>query len=85
MKKEGGGGALGSGRCGELNHTLNPTAQSGSFGQLIDEVQVKEFTPYITTLGLYNDANELIATAKTGVPIPKSANIDMTFVVKIDI
>jgi hypothetical protein len=72
-------------KSGELNHTLNPTAQSGSFGQLIDEVQVKEFTPYITTLGLYNDANELIATAKTGVPIPKSANIDMTFVVKIDI
>ena len=43
------------------------------------------FQPYITTIGLYNDANELIAVGKTGQPIPKSANTEMTIIVKIDI
>ena len=43
------------------------------------------FQPYITTIGLYNDANQLIAVEKTGQPIPKSANTEMTFIVKIDI
>ena len=34
---------------------------------------------------LYNEANELIAVAKTNRPIPKAKNVDMTFVVKFDI
>ena len=41
------------------------------------------FRPYVTTVGLYNEANELLAVAKTNRPIPKSQNVDMTFVVKI--
>lgn len=44
-----------------------------------------EFAPYITTVGLYNDAHELVAVAKLGTPIPKSKINDMTFVVKIDL
>jgi len=36
-------------------------------------------------VGLYNDANELIAVAKMAKPIPKSANTEMTIVIKIDI
>jgi len=44
-----------------------------------------DFQPYITTIGLYNDVNELIAVGKLGQPVPKSANTEMTMVVKIDI
>lgn len=54
-------------------------------GVLNDKVKVPEFQPYITTVGLYNDANELIAVAKLGQPIPKPVNTEMTLIVKIDI
>ena len=69
----------------EMNFTFNPSAQTGSDGQLLNNVTGSSFTPYVTTIGLYNDNNELLAVAKTGVPVPKSQNSDMTFVVKLDI
>jgi len=43
------------------------------------------FYTYATTLGLYNDDNELLAVAKFGKPIIMSPDTDMTFVVKYDI
>jgi len=43
-----------------------------------------EFSPYITTIGLYNDAQDLLAVAKMAVPTPLSPNTDMTFLVKFD-
>ena len=69
----------------EYNHTLNPTATTGSNGDLIPAVTGSEFTPYITTVGLYNDSNELIAVAKPNLPIPKSPNVETTFVIKLDL
>ena len=82
----------------EYNYTFNPTAQTGSTmleysgstylqpsGQLADNVTGSYFQPYITTVGLYNDANELIAVAKLAQPLPKSANTEMTIQVKLDI
>lgn len=72
-------------RDSEMNLTYNPSAQSGSNGTIATNVSSSLFTPYVTTVGLYNDANELIAVAKTNRPIQKTHNTDMTFVVKIDI
>ena len=69
----------------EMNFTYNRTAVSGSNGVLANNVTGSAFTPYITTVGLYNDANELIALGKVGKPIPKSQNSDMTFEIKLDI
>jgi hypothetical protein len=69
----------------EYNYTFNPTAQTGSDGQLADNVTGSYFQPYITTVGLYNDSNELIAVAKLAQPLPKSANTEMTIQVKLDI
>lgn len=69
----------------ELNFTYNKTALTGSNGTLANNVTGSEFTPFITTVGLYNDANELIAVGKTGRPVPKTQNSDMTFEIKIDI
>jgi hypothetical protein len=43
-----------------------------------------EFSPYVTTVGLYNDANDLLAVAKMSSPTPISPNTDMTFLVKFD-
>ena len=54
-------------------------------GQLLEKVLVKEFQPYITTVGLYNDVNELIAVGKLSQPLPKSANTDTVLLIKLDI
>jgi len=61
------------------------TSSNISNGALNSNVTGSTFQPYITTIGLYNDANQLIAVGKTGQPIPKSANTEMTIIVKIDI
>ena len=71
----------------QLNYSLHPstynnTAQSGSIN---DNVTGSYFQPYVTTIGLYNDAHELIAVGKLPQPIPKSKHVDMTFVVNFDI
>ena len=69
----------------QLNFSQNPTVKSGSLGYLKDFATGSYFHPYVTTVGLYNDSNELIAIGKMGQPIPKSKYMDMTFVVKFDI
>ena len=69
----------------EFTHTLNPSAISGSQGIVAENVAGNEFSPYFTTIGLYNDSNELIAIGKVGQPIPIPKDTDMTVVVKLDI
>ena len=69
----------------EYNFTQNPTALTGSDNRLKDIITGSEFTPYITTVGLYNDAQELIAVGKLGQPIPKPTNTELTIKVKLDI
>lgn len=77
----------------EMNYTSNPSAMSSepldgliarSGGTYISSVTGSAFQPYITTIGLYNDSNELIAVAKLARPTPKSQNTDMTFVIRLD-
>jgi hypothetical protein len=43
-----------------------------------------DFQPYATTLGLYNDDNELLMVAKFGQPVPISLETDMTFLIRYD-
>jgi len=67
------------------NGDMYATSSKSSTGYLNNNVTGSSFQPYITTVGLYNDANELIAVGKMAQPVPKSANTEMTFIVKIDI
>lgn len=53
-------------------------------GLLADNITGSAFTPYITTVGLYNDALELLAVAKLGKPLPKTKDMDITIKVKLD-
>lgn len=69
----------------QLNYSQNPSITSGSLGDIKDFATGSYFRPYVTTVGLYNDSDELIAIGKMGQPIPKSKYMDMTFVVKFDI
>lgn len=77
----------------ELTHTSNPSAMvsqsldgllSRSGGTYISSLTGSAFQPYVTTIGLYNDSNDLIAVAKLGRPTPKSQNTDTTFVIRLD-
>lgn len=68
----------------EYNLTLNPTA-SDTEGNLLPNVTSSAFTPYISTVGLYNDANELLAVGKLNQPTPKSAETEMSIIYRINI
>lgn len=66
--------------------TMNPTVfDTGSDGVSYNTlIQSGSVTPYITTIGLYNDLNELIAVAKLSKPITRQKWTQQTFVVKFD-
>jgi hypothetical protein len=70
----------------DYNLSYNPTLVTGSYasGSLRDFATGSNFYPYATTIGLYNDDNELLMVAKLGKPIMMSPNTDMTFIVKYD-
>jgi len=70
----------------DYNLSYNPTLLSGSYisGSVKNFATGSDFYTYATTLGLYNDENELLAVAKFGKPIMMSPDTDMTFVVKYD-
>jgi len=68
----------------EFNYSLNKTAFENTDGKLLNLLSGSSFAPYFTTVGLYNDANELIAVGKLGRPTPKSTETDMSVLVKLD-
>lgn len=68
----------------EYNYTQNPTAISGSNGNPYDFITSSFFTPYVTTVGLYNDAYELLAVGKLAKPLPTSKLTDTTILINID-
>jgi len=68
----------------EFNYSQNPTLQTGSFGELKEFAQDPNFTPYITTIGLYNESNDLLAVAKLSTPLRVSQNTDTIILIKID-
>ena len=70
----------------ELNYTQNKSAiKAGTSGSYLDFVTGSEFHPYATTVGLYNDRNELLLVGKFSTPIPIPSNTDITFVVRWDV
>ena len=70
--------------AGEFNMSQNPTITTDSSGSLRDFATGSDFMPYATTIGLYNDNNELLMVGKFGQSIPISNEIDTTFVIRYD-
>jgi hypothetical protein len=68
----------------EFNFSNNPTFTSGSDGTLREPSFETDPKTYITSVGLYNDANELMAVAKTSQPIAKSFDKEVLIKVKLD-
>lgn len=69
----------------DFNMTQNPTISTDASGSLRDFATGSIFSPYVTTVGLYNNRSELLAVAKLAQPIPLSSTTDTVFVVKYDI
>lgn len=67
----------------KFNYSSNPTYVSGS------KIRVKNISTdnpvaYVTTVGLYNSQNELLAVAKLSEPLKKSVDNELTIRVRLD-
>ena len=67
----------------EANYTNNPTTISGSIGMIKDSCLYDDQFVYVTSVGLYNDAKELLAIAKFSKPIMKSFNENLLIKIKL--
>jgi hypothetical protein len=68
----------------EFNISQNPSISSGSNGHLLEFATEDYFSPYITTVGLYNDQKDLLAVAKLGQPLLTSPITDTSILINID-
>ncbi len=68
----------------EFNFSNNPSFVTGSVGAFVQSTFERDPKVYITTVGLYDDANELLAVAKTSKPIEKSFDKEVAIKVKLD-
>ena len=71
----------------EYNFSYNPTLLTGSVNNndtLYNFATASYFTPYVGAIGLYNDAQELLAIAKLAAPMPISSTTDTTFLITYD-
>jgi hypothetical protein len=68
----------------EFNYTTNPSFITGSTGEVLYSTFINNPQVYITTVGLYNDANELLAVAKLSRPLVKDFTKEALIRVKLD-
>jgi len=72
-------------RENEFNFSLNPSLISGSTeGIPYGFVTESYFSPYITTVGLYDENQNLLAVGKLAQPLPSSPTTDTTIIINID-
>jgi hypothetical protein len=74
-------------RENEFNFSQNPTLISGSSnsGVLYNFATGSYFSPYVTTIGLYDNNYNLLAVAKLAQPLPTSAVTDTSILVNLDL
>ena len=71
--------------AGDFNISSNPTTLKDDGFNIQNWATGSNFNPYITEIGLYNDAGQLLAIGKLATPIKKRDDIDMNFLINIDI
>lgn len=69
---------------GEYNFSNNPTFTTGSVGEFAQATFIGDPKTYITTVGMYNDRQELLSVAKLSQPIQKSFSNEALIKVKLD-
>lgn len=70
-------------RNGEFNYSTNPSNITGS-GELRHDVMINNPQTYITTVGLYNDNNDLLGVAKLSRPLLKDFTKEALVRIKLD-
>ena len=70
-------------RNSEFNYSTNPSNITGS-GELTHDVMINSPQAYITTVGLYNDDNELLGVAKLSRPLLKDFTKEALVRIKLD-
>jgi len=71
-------------RNAEFNYSENPSFISGSNGEVIYDEFINQPQVYITTVGMYNDNNDLLAVAKMSRPLLKDFTKEALIRVKLD-
>lgn len=71
-------------RNAEFNYSENPSFISGSTGEVVWNSFINNPQTYPTTIGLYNDTNELLAVAKLSRPLLKDFTKEALVRVKLD-
>jgi len=72
-------------RENEFNFSLNPSLISGSTdGTVYNYVTGSYFSPYVTTVGLYDEAQNLLAIGKLAQPLQTSNTTDTTILINLD-
>jgi len=66
------------------NYSTNPSFYSASDGTLIKSSFANDPHVYITSVGLYNQGNELVAVAKLSQPVAKSFEREALIKVRLD-
>jgi len=70
-------------RNAEFNYSTNPSLITGS-GELRHNVMINSPQSFITTVGLYNDNNDLLAVAKLSRPLLKDFTKEALVRIKLD-
>ena len=71
-------------RNSEFNYSANPSFISGSTGEVIYNDFINAPQTFISTIGMYNDSNELLAVAKLSKPLKKDFTKEALVRVKLD-
>jgi len=71
-------------RNAEFNYSENPSFITGSTGAVLYSDFINAPEVFATTIGLYNDNNELLATAKLSRPLKKNFTKEALVRIKLD-
>ena len=71
-------------RSQNFNYSTNPSFISGSDGSVLYDTFINDPQVYITTVGLYNNNQELVAVAKLSRPLLKDFTKELLVRIKLD-
>ncbi len=71
-------------RSQNSNYSTNPSFISGSTGAVLYDQFINDPQVYITSVGLYNDSQELVAVAKLSRPLLKDFTKELLVRIKLD-
>jgi hypothetical protein len=78
-------GVLANADAGDFNMSSNISLTADDNSTYYNFVTGSAFAPYVTTIGLYDNAGQLLAIGKLAQPIRKRPDVDMNFLIRIDL